>query len=110
MKETIELIRRSVNDPEIMKKIETGLLHQARKTAMLLGSFLTVALLGVVYGFVKDIAATESAKRASELQTELETAKLEVEKQAALAIEARMIAEEAAKVAYEELEECRKKK
>jgi Tfp pilus assembly protein PilN len=103
-------MKQHISDPFVFQKIEKGFIKRARITAIVLGSFLVVALIAVVYGFVQNVKAQEAEKTIISLQQEVEAATAEARTQAALAIESKLIAEEAAKFAYEELEECRKKK
>jgi hypothetical protein len=104
---TLALIKANLKDPSLFDVIQKSLLRRARITALVLGSFLIIALLAVVYAFVQQTLAKESMKQASAQQ---ELCIKEAQKQQALATEARMIAEEANRMAQEQLEACLKKK
>jgi hypothetical protein len=102
----LDLIKENLKDPSMFEVVNRAFVKQARSTAIVLGSFLIVALIAVVYAFVQQ---TEKQKISQELANQVEEVrliKLESEKQAALVMEAKLIAEEANRMALEQLKEC----
>lgn len=100
MKPTVlELIKGNLKDPTLFTIIEKTMVQQARKTAIILGSFLIVALVAVVYAFVQLTIAKQAMRNA-------EVFKSESEKQMGLSREAMMIAEEANREVMDQLLKC----
>jgi cell division protein FtsL len=107
---TLALIKANLKDPALFEVIQKSLLKRARITAIVLGSFLIVSLIAVVYAFVQQTLAIEAQKEALTQKTQMEQCIGEAQKQQGLAAEARIIAEEANKMMAEQLAECQKKK
>ena len=103
-------MKQQVLDKGLLEKIENEITKRSRITTFVLVSFTMVSLLAVDYGYMQTAKTQEAEKSLVAAQQQVEAAMEEAKKQAALAVESKIIAEEAAKVAYEELENCRKKK
>lgn len=108
--EMLDLIKENLKDPSVFEKISKSVLWQAKKTAIVLGSFLIVALLAIVYAFVQQVKTQKVSQDLALQIEEVRLMKSQSEMQAALALEARLIAEEANKMALEQLSECLQKK
>jgi Na+-translocating ferredoxin:NAD+ oxidoreductase RnfG subunit len=107
---TLELIKNNLKDPSFYDPILKAEVRHARKTAIVLVSFLIIALIAVVYAFVQQTVAAQVLRDSLTQKSQLETCVHEAQKQQGLAAEAQMIAEEANRMALEQLKECQKKK
>lgn len=105
-----ELINDNVSDPVVREQIHKNLVKKARTSALLLGSVLIVALGFTFYAYSQKINVEKLQIEISAVQKEIDLVKSEYEKQVALATEAKIIAEEAARLSYEQLQDCRNKK
>ena len=105
-----ELIKDNISDPVVLIQIHKRLIAKARTTSLLLGSGLIIVLTTIVYAFIQQSKFEKVQIEISDLQQELGQTKTEFEKQVALSTEAKIIAEEAARLSYEQLQECRSKK
>ena len=111
MNETVfELIKKNITDPAILEVIQKSFLKRARATAIVLGSAIVITLIAIVYAYVQQVSGEMAKQDIKFLKEEIELQKAETEKQVGLALEAKIIAEEAAKLSYEELEKCRAQK
>ena len=108
--ELLDLMKANLKDASVYGKIEKAIVSRARITAIVLGSFLIIALLAVVYAFVQQTVAKKLQEELTNQMEQVRLYKSEAEKQAALAMEARLIAEEANKMALEQLKECQERK
>lgn len=104
---TLELIKNNLKDPSLFPVIQKTVLKKARIIALVLGSFLIIALIAVVYAFVQQ---TKALTDLNNHKTQLEACMKEAELQHGLAEEARMIAQEANQMAMEELKKCQEAK
>jgi hypothetical protein len=101
----LDLIKANLKDASVYDVIYKSVVTRARISAIVLGSFMIVALLAVVYAFVQQTAAQKLQVELTNRTEQVRLVELEAKKQAALAMEARLIAEEANKMALEQLKE-----
>lgn len=102
-----KLIQANISDTAVLEQIHKKLIEKARTTALLLGSALIIVLIAIVYAFIQQVKLEKAQIEFSDLRKELDQSKTEYEKQVALAAEAKIIAEEAARLSYEQLLKCR---
>ncbi len=101
-----DFLNENLKDPSLADGFLKQAVKRARKTAIILGSVLVVAEIAVVYGFVAQTKAREVVIQVEIKKTEFDNCIKEAETQQALAIEAQLIAEEANKMAEQQLKEC----
>ena len=95
----LKLIKENLKDHSVFPSIERAVVKQARIMAIVLASFLMVALIAVVYAFVQQ-------EKVQQAMQQVDLIRKEVEKQRGLALEAQMISEEVNKMAAEQLKAC----
>ena len=105
-----KLIQANISDTTVLEQIQKKLIEKARTMALLLGSALIIVLIAIVYAFIQQVKFEHVQIEISDLKKELDQSKTEYEKQVALATEAKIIAEEVARLSYEQLLECRSNK
>ena len=101
-----DLLKDNVKDPNALEAIQSVMLRNARITALVLGSFLIIALVAVVYGFVQAEQTKVAIKLSEEHMIKVEQCIREAQKLQAFAQEAQLIAAEANKMTAEQLKDC----
>lgn len=95
-----------LKDPSLADGFLNNAMIQARKTALILGGILMIALISVVYAFVQDTLAKEAQRKSEVLAKQYTQCETELEKQKALAQESALITEEVTRMAEEQLTLC----
>jgi hypothetical protein len=103
------LIAKHITDPSAREKIAKEMLWDSRKIAIILGSFLMIAIVSIAYGFIQHEKYKMEKRNVDEKIIQLDACMKEAEMQQALAVESRMIAEEANRMAVEQLKACQAK-
>jgi hypothetical protein len=101
-----DFLEEQMKDPQMVEPLQKQLLYQARKTALILGGTLVIALIFVVYAFVQEMLAKEAQRKTEILTKEYAQCKDELEKQKGLAQESVLIMEEVTRMAEEQLKLC----
>jgi len=95
-----------LKDPSLADKFLSDSMDQARKTALIMGGVLIIALISIVYAFVQDTLEKEAHRKAEQQTAQYNLCQQELKKQEALAQEAAIIATEATRMAEEQLKLC----
>jgi hypothetical protein len=95
-----------LKDPSLTDGFLNNAMSQARKTALILGGTLVIALISVVYAFVQETLAKEAQRKTEVLTKQYTQCEAELEKQKALAQESALITEEVTRMAEEQLKLC----
>lgn len=101
-----EFLKVNLKDPNLIEGFNKQTLYRARRTAIVLGSVLIIALLSVVYAFVQDTLAKEAQRKTEVLMKQYAQCDTELEKQKALAQESALITQEVTRMAEEQLKLC----
>lgn len=103
---TLNLLKENLKDPSLYNTIYDSAIKRARTTAIVLGSFLILALISVMYAFAQQTKYHEAVNFSKEQNAKLELCLKDAQKQMGLAAEARIVAEEANRMALEQLKAC----
>lgn len=105
-----EFLKENLNDPSLADGILKKRLYEARKTSIILGSVLIIALISIVYAFVQQTMAKAYERKLSSMNIEHSNCLTGSEKQKGFATEAQLIAKEVNEMAMEQLQACLRSK
>jgi hypothetical protein len=104
-----EFIKANLKDPSLADAYLKRTLFMRKRLAIVLGSVLIVALGSTVFSFVSQARSLKSLRELENQKVILSQRHQDLGKQRALATEAQLFAEEANKMALEQLKECQQK-